>query len=93
MLVQTLRQADADRSGNLDQRDINPYLMEHVIFPYLCGDTVRLSTLDYSMFTTDDIVIAHREINAVAHHANNTNKFAKGFRKVTPTTGKLKVFC
>jgi hypothetical protein len=92
-LVQTLRQVEPDGNGDLNQRNIDPYLIEHVIIPFLCCIDVRLDELDYSMFTTDDITVAIREIDNVSYYAQNAGAFMKGFRSIAPTTSRLKAFC
>jgi hypothetical protein len=93
-LTQTLRLAEPNQSGGgLDQLDLNPYLLENVVVPFLRGVNCLLNELDYTMFTTDDITVAYRELDAVSHRNRGINILAAGFRKTAPAAEKSKAFC
>lgn len=92
-LTKSLRQIKEEPDGDITQRDINPYLLERVILPFLCGVNVSLDSLDFSAFTTDDIIDASREIDEVENGASRVGGVAQFFMKAPPTAQKTKAFC
>lgn len=92
-LSQCLRQLEAEPDGDITQRGINPYLLEHVILPYLSGEDVDMGTLDYSAFSPDDILDADKEIGTVSNGANRVSYVMQFFKKAPPTARQTKAFC
>jgi hypothetical protein len=92
-LAGALSKAEPEMNSSITERDINPYLLEHVILPYLSGRNVMINDLDFLRFTTVDIDTAKDEIHDAAQTARQSLSLAQMFRQIHPSTGKTKSFC
>ena len=45
----------APQEETVDSSDVNPYLLQKVLFPLLAGTDLRYGDIDYSQFEADDL--------------------------------------
>lgn len=91
-LKQCLAQAKAEPGSDITQRDINPYLMKNAILPFLNGEIVRIGSLDFTAFSSGDILEANREADSLSHNANQVSQVAGFFEKSPASARKTKSF-
>ncbi len=77
----------------LTNRGINNTLLETVILPFLCGKPVHLSSLNFALFSSEDIADAREAVSDVSGKMQKVFHFADTFRRIKPTTIKTKSFC
>jgi hypothetical protein len=75
------------------ERDIDPYLLERIIMPYLYGQRILLADLDFTEFGAEEIDDALETISEVSGSANRTITMANAFKSIKPSAVKHKSFC
>ena len=76
----------------LEERAIGPYLFQNVITPFLNGEEVRLNSLDYTLFTPEDVSDSWAELKATNAACGKINCLAGAFKQAAPIANTTKSF-
>ena len=84
--------APVDNPAAIEER-INPYLLEKVIMPFLCGKDIMLADIDFSEFDPEDVDDAKDVLDDEYDSVNGAIRIAHTFRSIEPLAVKIKSFC
>lgn len=71
----------------------SPYLIEHVAYPFLRGEAVDLSGLDYSQFSSSDICKLQQAVENASTISGKALHLAGAIAKTQPVVRVTKQFC
>lgn len=73
--------------------EINQYLFEHFLTPFMVGSCPTVGELDFSQFTLEDVEELRGYLNAAIKTSASLLSFQKKFASANPVTQQQRTFC
>lgn len=86
------RAEPSDRISDKEEQ-IHPYLLKHVIKPFLCGKSVMLADIDFSEFEPHDVGITSEAVGELSEIAHKSICMIATVRSIKPAAVKSKSYC
>lgn len=83
----------AEEEKNVDQSEISPYLLEHLLYPFLLGKDVRLNDLDYNAFSLSDLDDLFHHVSDMETACNKIQNKTQRLFKSDPAVRPTRAFC
>lgn len=72
---------------------VNPYLLEHVLHPYMREEPVRYGEIDYDAFEDDELRCFSNYCEELYSAAYKLNQFSKTVASACPEARRQRAFC
>jgi len=84
---------EAEEERGTDDSEVSPYLLKHLLYPYLAGEDILLNDLNYDAFTLSDMDILFEYISEMETACNKVHRKADILWKSTPAARPSRAFC
>ncbi len=89
----SIRFFQAQEGPPVPTEGVSPYLLEHVLKPYIRNETVRYGDLDYDAFEDDELQRFSEYCGELYNAAYKLDQFSDTMSKTRPEPCKRRVFC
>lgn len=73
--------------------DVSPYLLEHVLVPYLCGEEIKIASIDFAAFSPQEMGGFLDYVHQLAGENNKTSGLWESLQQHKPKAGRTPSFC